>query len=125
MLELKELQDQGYVSKCGRWLKDPYIEWWHLIGGKQRYIGGNMSEVITGMAFYSTEHAGLARDTMEAEQICRKNGGKFYFFQFYSSAIGEKDPFSGMHREPYEQMLERFGEERLLEILNQELKTDV
>lgn len=126
MKTLKELQSEGYVSKCGRFLKVPCrtTEIWGVdVHGsifyyQKQYHIKEMPSIKYGNAFYSKEHAELARDTMEAEQICRQYGltPKLLTEELYK--VKTKKYAS----EAVLNIITRFGEERLQEILNQQLK---
>lgn len=135
MKDFKQLVQEGYVSRCGRWIKSiphDFIFYWYL----NKY--GSMCESRTdqtthahvkyqlkyGGAFYSKEHAELARDTMEAEQICRKLGVDFYSVVNGMRAVQEIYEGSFPSALESDELLKRFSSERLTEILNQELKED-
>lgn len=137
MTEFKQLVKDGKVSKCGRWLIDPYMEWFLLCSSgavSQQWLGKEMPETKHGLAFYSRAHGELAQDTREAEQICRKS--KINISDFWGE-LGQfdeddiKTAFLEYKKVPEEEqddafvmfsdLDERFGEKRLIEILNQEL----
>jgi len=149
-MTLKELQDQGYVSKCGRWLKDPSPLGVDFLWGCEGWIVDtgyidlvfkwefepwkDDDEIKLGLVFYSKEHAELARDTMEAEQMVRKEMNRICYSSYekniyYLFNDTKQRIMPGWHTQDVRPsdtikvlLKDRFGEERLQEILNQELK---
>ena len=130
MKDFIELVQEEYVSKCGRWLKKPRktTDIWmvdphgSIVHFNIQYNVKEMPSIKYGNAFYSKEHAELARDTMEAEQIVRKWSYSIYDFYYYRLDCG--DNFDKLFMDPKmkNELEDRFGAERLQEILSQELK---
>ena len=140
MEEFKKLVEEGKVSKCGRWLEKPneIIDYFYIrvkeneikVECTCRYGGYELfeNEIILGVSFYSEAHAELARDTMEAEQICRKDDRSL------KDTLINAMVLSGLPRKYRDEELDLatgccveklytlFGEKRLKEILDQELK---
>ena len=136
-MTFEELQKKGHVSPCGRVLKiwDGLTHYFKMtVDGVVEtpfpmFKGENQNIVLKminfGFVFYSKEYCELARDTMEAEQICRKKTDGISLWDKKALWIEHKNKACEMltHNDKiYSVLIKRFGEKRLNEILNQKLE---